>query len=265
MSSESIVLNSMEKVATIEDATSKAMEKSMRKFERLLVADTLTVDSANIALAYQNTAKLLTESGYYKVVGKLLGPDRQALLNITYEQYKKLYNEALRYNEVSLARLDAMKVVDLTRFNQLANNANVSITEQIIQMQFDPTMTQKDIAEAIVTQELVDKNLGNYADTWVKTKTSGFYNQANIDLGTDNGFKYFLYAGRTGGNIRPFCSKYVGQIKTLAEWNALNTDALRKGQPLPVSTYLGGYNCVHVLVAVKKPKSSTNSPLKAVA
>ena len=248
----------MKKVSTIENATAKAMGKSMLKFEKLLVTDQLSIADdllINVSKAYENTARLLTESGYYEVVGELIGPDRQALLDVTYKQYKELYNESLRYNEVSLARLDAMKQVDLVRFNQLANNANVSITEQIIQMQFDPTMTQKTIAESIITNDLVAKNLGNYADTWVKTKTSGFYNQTNIDLGTDNGFEYFLYAGRTGGNIRPFCSKYVGQIKTISEWNKLDNDALRKGQPLPVSTFLGGYNCVHAMVATKKPKA----------
>ncbi len=45
--------------------------------------------------------------------------------------------------------------------------------------------------------------------------------------------------------MRSFCANNYGKVKTIEEWNKLSN-----GQLSPVSQYMGGYNCRHVLVGV---------------
>jgi hypothetical protein len=57
----------------------------------------------------------------------------------------------------------------------------------------------------------------------------------------------YRYTGPRGSILRPFCSEHLGKIYTLEELDQLDNGP---GQPKPVSSFLGGYNCRHRLAPV---------------
>ncbi len=64
----------------------------------------------------------------------------------------------------------------------------------------------------------------------------------------------YLYDGPPASDqkIRPFCEQHVGQVFTLEALNKLDNG---KGQPKPVSNYLGGYNCRHTLSPIDREQA----------
>ena len=58
---------------------------------------------------------------------------------------------------------------------------------------------------------------------------------------------YWIYAGPSGGPIRPFCEVLVGKAIPQPLMSKLNN-----GQGLSVKSFQGGYNCRHSLVPVSK-------------
>ena len=99
MAANEIILNSLKRVHKIEDDTIREFSKVLKRFERFLIRNVSTLPLArrgaerlaDVATAYQNTAQMLTDSGYYEVVGRMLNEDRQELLNISFRQYRRMF------------------------------------------------------------------------------------------------------------------------------------------------------------------------------
>jgi hypothetical protein len=78
----------------------------------------------------------------------------------------------------------------------------------------------------------------------IATDTQGaVFESVTADFGKANNITQYIYVGPNDDRTRPFCREHIGQIKTEAEWNALDN-----GQINPVFLYCGGYNCRHAIV-----------------
>jgi len=84
--------------------------------------------------------------------------------------------------------------------------------------------------------------------TELATAQNNIYNHMRVDffkqIKTEHRKKY-IYAGVTDGKNRPVCSRYIGQIKTEAEWRWIPN-----GQNGSLWDNRGGYNCRHFFLLV---------------
>ena len=79
----------------------------------------------------------------------------------------------------------------------------------------------------------------------IETGTSAFYQTVNASIAEAVGIDKYEYFGPVDERTRDFCMEHVGQIKTRAEWQAIDN-----GQNGAVYPFRGGYNCRHQLIPV---------------
>ena len=244
-SQEKITLNSLSSIRRIEDSFTLQLEKTMRALERNLT-DYLQANQitgiVDTALGRQQIEQILIESGYYETTGRLLNDGYQSAINEASDMYNDLYNENFQFQDVSLQQLNALKQLDLSQFNQLAGQSGQELNRILTDLQFGAI----DFNQALTAmrEQVIDK-LERYSKTWVTTGLSGIYRKSTTMLAEDNGITRFQYVGPRDRITRPFCARYLGQVKTMEEW-----DKLDNGQIGPVSTYMGGYNCRHSFIGV---------------
>jgi hypothetical protein len=242
---DKITLNSLASIRKVEDSFTLQLEKTMRKLERNLTdylqANQLT-GVVDTALSRQQIQQVLIDSGYYQTTGALLNEGYQAAINESANLYSQLYDESFQFQDVSLQQLNALKNLDLTQFNQLADTAAQTLNRTLTDLQFGAI----DFNQALTTlREKVVDQLQRHGKTWLTTGLSGIYRESTTQLASDNGIERYQYVGPNDSLTRPFCKKYLGQVKTLDEWNKLDN-----GQINPVGTYGGGYNCRHTFIGV---------------
>lgn len=198
------------------------------------------------ALVREQLNQIMVDSGYQANVNKMFDEGYQKLLEQNVEFYNERLSASLRYTPQSLERLNLIKQLDLEKFESLGESQVRELERVIINAQFG------NIAAGDLTAQLkstLDEGLARYADTWVNTAISGFDRVAGSTIALDGGVEYFQYIGPNDKIIRKFCEDHIDQIKTWAEW-----DAMENEQGSKVTIYCGGYNCRHQLVAVANPE-----------
>jgi hypothetical protein len=77
-----------------------------------------------------------------------------------------------------------------------------------------------------------------------ETQLMAFHREGLAVESYEAGIDLFTYDGPDDGITRPFCERFVGRIVTLQD---LDEEENGEHQPKPVSRFLGGYRCRHVL------------------
>jgi hypothetical protein len=192
-------------------------------------------------MARAELQNILVSSGYYQATGDLLNDGYQAVLDEVHDLYQTSVGESFQFAPASLERLNSLKSLDLGEFGKLGDAFLTTMTRTLTDINFGAI----DINQAIsILQSNVDQ-IGNHARTWITTGLSGIYRESSVMLAKDNGIQKFIYKGPLDKITRDFCRQHLNQIKTKAEW-----DALDNGQIAPVSQFGGGFNCRHQLVGV---------------
>ena len=244
MTNEKIILNSLaetdKEIATFwkeVDAAEKRLSAMLSK----LLQEGDTVGSVDIAITKASVQQALVDSGYYKIVDRLLNDEYQTLLDRNIKDYKAMIGD-FAYNGTSIEKLNAMKDLDLSQFGQLSDDLATQVTKHLINYQLG-VITQN---QAVTFMGQAAGDLGKYSKTWIDTATSAFYRTSNAQLGLDNGIKNYEYFGPDDKITRPFCREHLGEVKSWEEWAKITNG----NQPGPVTVYGGGYGCRHVLTGI---------------
>jgi hypothetical protein len=251
MAGSEIVLSSLRQTQEIADEAAKRLARTLDKLEKQLIALVPIAPmerTVDLALATSNVQRLLRESGYFEEVGVLLGPDYQKAINISHAQYRQMFNQSFRFQPESIEILNAFKQSDLKEFSKIGLNLADTLADGIVDFNFG-AISRKELF-GIVFENATEK-AKQFAGTWANTGLAGFYNEANVSLAEDSGFNIFEYVGVINPNSRPYCRKYIGQKKTREGWEKTANDPIRGKQPLPVVKFLGGFRCIHTLVAIE--------------
>lgn len=244
---QNLVLNSINQVRNIEEDFIGRLADVERKltssFQKLLNQG-VNVGVVDVALNRQQVQRILMDSGYFQTTSELLDNGYQDVLEESFKQYNELYGETFQFADASLQEINALKQLDFSNFNQLGQTSGEAMNRILTEFQFGNI----DFNQAVDMFTDQAGRLANYSKTWVNTGIQGVYSKANTLLAEDNGITEFQYVGPRDIKTRPFCAKYIFQIKTKDEWDELNDE---QGQIAPVSTFRGGYNCRHQLVGIK--------------
>ena len=189
--------------------------------------------------------KIIRDSGYNTLTANYVNEGYQEIYKSSFDMYKRETGETWNFSDESLDKLTNQKQIDVDEFGVYSNKYLNEATRIITQG------ATNNISTSIISADLlkIASTFKNSTNTWVDTSYSAMMRSSNVLMAEDNGVKKFKYAGpgKEAPNIRPFCKKHVGQVKTIKEWDALDNGA---GQLKPVSVYLGSYNCRHLLTGV---------------
>lgn len=245
-----IVNKHIRKIGAIGDDFTRRLERTFNRLDASyssLLGEVSKQEFIDVALARQQVEDLLINSGYYEDIGDLLNEGYQEAIDESFEQYQEMLGENFQFSEVSIGRLDGLKQMDFGSFKKLADDAAESLSRVMVDMQFGAITKNEAIKEML---GIVDNKLRRHVTTWINTGLNNYYTESNNKLASDNGIKKFQYLGPKDLKTRPFGMKYINQVKTIKEWDALATDPIRGKAPLPVSVWLTGWNHRGTLVGV---------------
>lgn len=192
------------------------------------------------ALARAQATQLLVDSGYYRVTGDLLSNGFQDILNENLEIYNRYYAAGLRFEDVSGARIEAIRSMQSQVFQDLAGEQATNLQRILTNLSFGASSIES-ASEALAN---VLGSLSSYAETIVRTSVHAFERETNNEMATAAGIETFIYVGPDDNLTRPFCDEHIGDIKTFDEWASITAP----GSPGPVPVWGAGYNCRHSIV-----------------
>jgi len=280
-----IIREREELINTVPDYFIKTLEKIQNRLYRELLAlvkgmdvTKNKLDSSRFNLKLVNRSRLeiarwLRDFGYYEAVTEF-GKQYQKLIDKADEYYS-----AMGLSDGFLKRdLDTLSKVKKSDLDFLVNR-----DQDVINTTYDELMNAvyhksdwRDLAErlkAIHTDTVFDNGkqlnglLKKYAATYANTAYAAFDRRIQNIKSAQYGLDKFLYSGSLIVDSRDFCKARVGKVFTRAEidsWQDMSWKGKASGRD--VWTFLGGFNCRHILSPVtdemaERLKTST----KAVA
>lgn len=193
------------------------------------------------ALARAQVTKLLVDSGFYRVTGDLLSSGFQDILDTNLEIYNRYYGAGLRFEDVSGARIEAIRSMQSQVFQDLAGEQATNLQRILTNLSFGTSSIES--ASGALANVLDD--LSSYAETIVRTSVHAFERESNLEMATAAGIEMYVYIGPDDKLTREFCQKWLGVVQPIEDWqNIINED-----DPMgPITVYGGGHNCRHELV-----------------
>jgi len=194
-------------------------------------------------LAETDIDRILNEIGFFAVISALLNETYEKIIDIA----DNTFTETVSFTAEQLEELTAIKSMDLKKIMTITDDMKNKLASNIFEYG-NGNLTKTQLFEKM--REIMAGIKDRYISVWVDTGISGFYRRSSVMLAKEAGYENFKYVGPIDRKNRPFCAEHINEIKTLEEWDEYNDDPLMKGQPSPVSVFLGGYRCRHSLEAV---------------
>lgn len=186
---------------------------------------------------------ILIAAGYFSLVDKIINIDYQEVVN-----QSGLIDDAFLFSDDSLSVLNNLRAVDTLKFEGFGNAFTEQISSYITQVANTDITPVKAIREL---KQIVNAQYKRNVSTWINTGLQNYYTESNVQIGLSNGINRFKYIGPKDSVTRPFGLKYIGQIKTIKQWDLLSIDPVRdKSAPTPVHTWLTGWNHRGTLIGV---------------
>jgi hypothetical protein len=223
--------------------------KFRRRYDKAIDGMSISVGGlqpVSIGDAQQQINTVFQDSGYYEVINQQINSEYQKIIEQEIAGLEDIVGRDVIFQDKTRDALMAQKEIDLAQWNELVNNTQNKLAVQTYQFSLGNISKKQLIASLTDTFD----QFKSWTRTWADTSISGFKRTAFMNIAEDAGIEKFKYIGPQDALTRPFCSAHVGQVKTAKEWNEFNDDPLRKNQPDPVTSFLGGFNCRHRLVAV---------------
>jgi len=190
---------------------------------------------------------ILNNAGYSEAVDSFIAAYQQ-LIPIAKDLYLEI-DPSFSFSADGLQVLEDLQKYDRVYFDGMAEEAARNIELAIYQfasLQGEIEALTSEVIAALDFSSPIVHGLENYANEailrWCRTMTAVMLPKPG----------YWLYFGPRGGRIRPWCAKHVGGVYSDAEVNSWNYRTWQGKAPGDVRVMVGGYNCRHILIPVKK-------------
>jgi hypothetical protein len=246
---KSLATKSDSLLATVENQSNKMFDV----IEKLLEQEFNSLDKKNFNgkqfIDYVNRAE------NWKNIQNKVNVVTNNFLNNFFKQYgnqidelKKVYGKD--YQSIDIEQYyDKMKSILSQATN--VNSLLASSKQQIEMLNFVNTSlifnTQADFLITALSGQF-KKSFGQMK-TIIRTSQKATFNQIRQDYYKSLNIvdKKYIYLGPDDDVTRPFCSEYVNQIKTEAEWRKLDNGQIGSAWDMQ-----GGYNCRHQLILIQE-------------
>lgn len=163
------------------------------------------------------------------------GKDYQSIdLEQYYDKMKEVLSQATNVNSLIASSQQQLELLNFINTSLIFNTQTDFLTNAL-KGQFNKTFGQM--------------------KTIIRTSQKATFNQIRQDYYKNLNIvnKKYIYLGPNDKITRPFCSKYLNQIKTEVEWRKLNNGQIGSAWDMQ-----GGYNCRHMLLLVPPEKEKKN-------
>lgn len=193
-------------------------------------ADPLSYDLAFIAI--------LEEAGYYALVSKYIDDSYDVVYPSVTAGFKATGLEAI-FTKNDLAKVKALKEIDLSLWNSVADDAALSIKKSVYKYAL-AGMNKNDMAREIAI-DIEDTGLARYSKTYANTGIE-LFNQSVVDMKSEGAGGVWIYSGVNDLKTRPFCKCTLEKMRFYDDANKqdIQNDSRRR------------FNCRHVLYMVSK-------------
>jgi hypothetical protein len=163
-------------------------------------------------------------------------------------------------NSVPITALD-VKILNNLKAGASATLTNLGVETQIriADLLYTSTLTGANFSETIKEVENILTGLEDRRGTPMEVHAKTIAHDSlvttdrtiNFKKSEDAGFTKYLYFGSLVQGTRDFCKRFVGQVKTKAEWDAVGMMDWVGKKTGDLFTDAGGWNCGHQLVGVE--------------
>lgn len=180
----------------------------------------------------------LVDSGYYETVNNFIDNDFDEL----FKTIREGINEGgfnVKYNEDDLAKITALKNLQLEQFNSLGSNAG-EVLQQNLYKYVLSDFSLRDVKNQLL-QDFEGTNLARYSETLARTAI-GDFQQSVIDVKAEGLDGVWLYVGVKDKKTRDYCRCILDQdhYYTTEQKNKIMNDKARR------------FNCRHRARIVSK-------------
>lgn len=172
------------------------VEKLMARW--FLTTNVTSLTSLEFNLAFE---KALADSGYYTAVNKMVGEDFNALFPMIKEGLE-LGGVFSTYSTDDLARIMALKAVEVNKFSVLASTAGTTLRDNLYKYTLSD-YTIEDMAKQIAI-DFKGTNLSRHSTTLANTVV-GEMQQSSLDLLAEGLDGVYLYVGVNDSVTRDYC------------------------------------------------------------
>lgn len=222
----------------------------------------LEVSKMNLAIADRLRRQMrvwLRDNGYYEEITKF-GAGYSELINSAKGYYKEIgFDPAFTSRDLdTLAKVRKRDLDFLTSRDQDVINTTY---DEVINAIYAKSDWRKlsDRLQSLHTDTVFANGkelnglLKKYARTYAFTAFAGFDRKVQNIKAAQYGLDHFFYSGSLIKDSRDFCSARVGRVFTRQEieaWQSMSWKGKAAGRD--IWTYLGGWNCRHILSPVTK-------------
>jgi hypothetical protein len=242
----SIQLNRLKRVNGAIDSVTADLQATARRLEvslNQMLAEGQKTGAVDVALARANIERLMVESGYYEVTGKLLDTTYQSFIDDSHSTYQRQFGKSLQYSDVSLQRLDQIRALDADNFNTIAADNINQLQKVMLDYQFGATNLT---GAADRLAKILGPDFDRYGETVVRATATAFDREANNLMAVDAGITEFEYIGPDDSVTSDFCSDQLSKgPRPLSYWEGLENPG-----GYPAMIYGGHPNCRHSIVPV---------------
>lgn len=193
----------------------------------------------------------LRTSGFLTIVGANLNSGYKDVINVAGQLNEQINERVFAFTENESKKLKSLKQSTFINVQDSSNVYLGKINNALNSVRFG---TGNALAIVQNIDENFGKTLANQVTSIVDTGVSAGWRESNIIMAEANGIDRFIFSGTLIPTSRPFCARHLNEIRTIAGW-----DTLSNGQGLfPVSVFLGGFRCRHVLVGVSAASDKLN-------
>ena len=212
-------------------------ESVLANIETLVIANAVEAikDPLQFDFVFQG---ILQESGYYKLVNSFIDD----AYDKNYQDILAIFKEGgidIVFSEDDLLRITELKKLDIETFanvgSQAANNLKKDIYKYSLSNLSTTELTNN------IRQSLADTGLAKYSKTYAETSISN-YNQAIINLKSEDAAGVWIYVGVSDKKTRDFCQDILEDKKYYndSQKSKIENDKQRK------------WNCRHQLLLVSE-------------
>jgi hypothetical protein len=238
--------------------TEAKTDKMVDIIEKLLQQELNSLDKKN--LTGNQLVDYINRAENWKNIQNKINGVTNNFLNNFFSQYqsqidelKKVYGKDYQSIDLELFN-DKMKEIlsKATNVNTLLSSSSQQLSLLNLVNQSLIFNTQTDFLITALKSQF-NKTFGQ-VKTILRTSQKAVFNQIRQDyykqLNIAN--KQYIYLGPNDSKTRPFCSKYLGQIKSEFEWKKIPNGQLGSAFDMQ-----GGYNCRHMMLLIQ-PKKEKN-------
>ena len=219
------------------------------------------IEMQNKGFTQKQLAQYIGRADNWKTIQEKINLKTNGFLKSLFSSYKSQISELKNVYNTDFNEADLEKLFgEMQKSFRVATDVNKLLSANSLQLELlqfgNVSMTFNTQIDTLISgmKDSFNKTFGQMK-TILRTSQKATFNQIRQEYYKKLNIvdKKYIYIGPNDSLTRPFCNKYLNQIKSESEWRKLSN-----GQIGSAFDMQGGYNCRHMLLLVPPEKENKN-------